>query len=71
MVNLVKTNTRGPKPGYTRDEPYHPERVIKVIERALTGITYVELAREFGITPAGASHIVRRWKKWYLAQRSE
>lgn len=64
MANLKKSRNRGPQPGVLRETPYYPSRVLKIIRMRESGLKLQEIADVFGLTPAGVSHIVKRWGDW-------
>ncbi len=61
---------RGPSPGYTKSQPFHPERVLEMFKMREAGATITQIGRKFGITPAGAAHNLNRWAEWRKEQRA-
>lgn len=60
---------RGPAPGFKKDSPFLPDRVLKMFELRRSGKTLREIAREIGITAAGVSHNLNRWAEWEASQK--
>ena len=64
MEQAVKKRQRGPLPGYKKDVPFYPERVLEMFRMRREGATITEIGAKFGITPAGAAHNLNRWADW-------
>jgi hypothetical protein len=64
MQQAKKKGRRGPLPGYTKDKPFHPERVLDMFRMRQEGATITQIGAKFGITPAGAAHNLNRWANW-------
>lgn len=64
-----KKRRRGPSPGVLRDSPYYPSRVLKIIKMRKSGEKLQKIADAFQLTPAGVSHLCKRWGEWAEEQQ--
>lgn len=70
MAGLIKKKgRRGPLPGFKKDVPFAPERVLRMFKLRRSGMKLRAIAAEFGITPAGVAHNLGRWAEWEKAQK--
>ena len=70
MASLTKPKgRRGPLPGFKKNVPFAPERVLRMFELRRSGMKLRAIAKEFGITPAGVAHNLVRWADWEAAQK--
>lgn len=69
MARLNKKGRRGPLPGFKKEAPFAPERVLKMFELRRKGKRLRDIAEEFGITPAGVGHNLSRWADWEAEQK--
>ena len=70
MVDIATPRRRGSPPGVVKQEPYYPDRVRKIVAMRDKGYTLKQVGEKFGITVAGAKHIIDRWGDWARNDRS-